>query len=142
MPRASHDGPDPTQSPPRNPFVFDYDGMLGRFDGDEPLMAEIISLFIEDFPRQTGYLHGAIEAGNWPETQRKAHALRSACANVGAGSAGYAALSLEEAARDCRTEDAERAFARLASEFRSFREAVLRTKLISDRPDAREGEAP
>ncbi len=141
MPRTIHDGRDPTTSSSRNPFIFDYDGMLGRFDGDESLMAEIISLFIEDFPRQLEYLQGTLAAENWPETQRKAHSLRSACANVGAGSTGYAALSLEEATRDRRREDAERSMGRLAVEFRSFRLAAMKTKLVLKNQEPREGDA-
>ena len=76
--------------------------------GDESLVREVVSMFLEDAPRQMDELTRALQAGNATDSRRLAHSVKGAAGNVGAQVVQMAALRLEHAAE---TDDMKEALA-------------------------------
>ena len=74
--------------------------------GDESLAREVVSMFLEDTPRQMDELARALQAGNATDARRLAHTVKGAAGNVGAQVVQAAALRLEYASE---TDDMEEA---------------------------------
>ena len=77
--------------------TYDHDGVLERLMGDESLVREVISMFLEDTPRQMDALARALQAGDATAVRRLAHTVKGAAGNVGAQVVQAAALRLEQA---------------------------------------------
>lgn len=74
--------------PANRPSVLDHDviATLKQLGGeDEPeLFMELVDLFIQDTCEQLEQATEALERGDSEEMRRRAHTLKSSCANVGA----------------------------------------------------------
>ena len=80
--------------------VFDVAEGLQHSAGDEPLLAELCQVFLQDYPELQKQIGQEIERGDSPAVAAGAHKLKSALAAIGGIRAHHAALALETAARD------------------------------------------
>ena len=80
---------------------------LSRVGGDEELLREIASLFLEDYPKAMAELRLAASQGDAQGVERTAHGLKGSVANFGAQAAVDAALMLENMGRSRQLADAE-----------------------------------
>jgi CheY-like chemotaxis protein/HPt (histidine-containing phosphotransfer) domain-containing protein len=79
--------------------VFDKAGMMARLMDDEDLARKVIEGFIEDIPRQIAALKGYLETGDAAGTERQAHTIKGASANVGGEALRSVAFEIEKASR-------------------------------------------
>lgn len=73
----------------------DLDHALTWVDQDRELLAELVGIFLQDYPLRLTELHEAIAQGDAPRTQRVAHGLKGSVAGFGAKRAKELALRLE-----------------------------------------------
>ncbi len=66
--------------------TFNAAKLLARLDGDQAFCAELIEIFLEDFPRQFSAMKAALAAGRMEEATRRNHSLQGAAANIEAES--------------------------------------------------------
>ncbi len=85
---------------PENRDIINMEEVLERLDGDEDLIRELWAVFSEDAPKQMNYLKNAIDSSDIPYTERQAHTLKSASANIGANSLREKAFQIEITARE------------------------------------------
>jgi len=78
--------------------IFDRADMLDRLM-DEDLVKSILARFLASVPGQIASLRQALEGGDAESTQRQAHSIKGAAANVSAERLRQAALALEQAAK-------------------------------------------
>jgi len=79
--------------------VFDKAGMMARMMDDEDLARTVIGGFLEDLPKLIEELKDFLEAGDVPRTERQAHSIKGASANVGGEALREAAFEMEKAAK-------------------------------------------
>jgi len=79
--------------------VFDKAGMIARMMDDEDLARTVIGGFLEDIPKQIEILKDFLEAGDVPKTERQAHSIKGASANVGGEALHEVAFEMEKAAK-------------------------------------------
>lgn len=77
-------------------------GASFKLDGDEPLLAELIAVFFEEYPTHAGDLHRALMHKDLRALQEAAHALAGSLDSLGATDAKSLALELE---RVCQSRD-------------------------------------
>lgn len=73
----------------------DLDHALSWVDQDRGLLAELVSIFLQDYPQRLAELREAIARGDAARTQRVAHGLKGAVAGFGAKHAKELALRVE-----------------------------------------------
>ena len=100
--------------------LFLRQNMLERLDGDTAFMAELLDLFVQDFPEKLEALRGALEQENGETLARAAHALKGAGANVASERLRHLALDIEKAAKDNQFDAAQSAFEALSETFAQF----------------------
>jgi len=94
-------GPPPPPRPEPEPAandVMDTAAALERLDGDAALLAEVIGVFLDDYPNQRDRLRTAESAGDLVASGRIIHALRGALGNFFAHRAVAAAERAQVAA--------------------------------------------
>jgi PAS domain S-box-containing protein len=79
--------------------VFDKAGMMARLLDDKDLARMVVEGFLEDIPRQISALKGYLETGDAAGTERQAHTIKGASANVGGEALRSVAFEIEKAAR-------------------------------------------
>ena len=80
--------------------LFDWNDVLERLGGDEPLAREVLRLFVDDCPTQLAAIRAALDEGDAKRLYNVAHALKSAAGNVTAWAVADAARALELLGRD------------------------------------------
>jgi CheY-like chemotaxis protein len=80
--------------------VFNRKELLGRLDGNEKLLREIVEVFSKDIPLQMERLKGALQNGEAAVIQRQAHTMKGAAANINAELMRKAAWEVEMAAKE------------------------------------------
>lgn len=80
--------------------ILDRAAALERLEGDEELLQEIIDIFLEDAPRLFLALKQARLDHDQKTSERQAHSLKGASANVGAVALQAISMQAEAAARD------------------------------------------
>lgn len=78
------------------PQPVDLDHAMTWVDQDRSLLAELVGIFLEDYPQRVAELREAIAQGDAPRTQRVAHGLKGSVAGFGAKQAKELALRLEQ----------------------------------------------
>ena len=96
--------------------MIDMSALMKRVDGDTDLLAELVELFIEDYPKLLSQIEEAMADGNAEELASRAHALKGSVGNFAAKSAFDAALRLEKLAREGNLEKAQEAYDKLMQE--------------------------
>jgi two-component system, sensor histidine kinase and response regulator len=94
---------------------------LSRVGGDEDLLREIASLFLDDYPQLVEKIQAALEANDAHGLERASHSLKGSVANFGAEPAYQAALELERIGRSNDMSQARAAYQRLDESLKSLR---------------------
>lgn len=79
--------------------ILNREELLGRLDGDEAFLAELVALFLNDQPRLVSGIRQAVSAGDAPALARAAHTLKGSVSNFCAPAATAAAARLERASQ-------------------------------------------
>lgn len=86
------------------PFQFykamNYEKALAQMEGDNELLGQVASLFLNDVASQLDKMRSALEQHNLETLGRVAHAIKGSVANFSAEQAVNAALKLETASRE------------------------------------------
>jgi len=114
--------------------VFDVDGLLGRVGGDRELFADVIRMFLDDYPTRLGNIAGALEANDAHALRIAAHALKGSAGSLGAVAVYETSSVLEEVAAGGCLDAARPVWERLlteveifVAEIRPFDRAVIAT---------------
>jgi two-component system sensor histidine kinase/response regulator len=86
-------------SNPAEEGVLDRVALMEQVEGDRALLAELVGLFLGEWPRQLADLRAAAECGNAEGFARVAHTIKGAVGNFAAPGAHAAALALEQMGR-------------------------------------------
>jgi HPt (histidine-containing phosphotransfer) domain-containing protein len=78
-----------------SPTAFDPAIVLQRVDGDQELLKEVITLFLEDTPGLLAEIRLAAARGDGEALERASHTLKGSVGNFGARAAQELALALE-----------------------------------------------
>jgi len=104
--------------------IFDREQALASVDGDMELLREIVSLFLEDYPKNIAEIDSAIREVDASRLSRTAHALKGMVANFGARRAFDLALRLETMGKEKELTKAGGVFSSLAKEMECLRTAL------------------
>jgi two-component system sensor histidine kinase/response regulator len=104
--------------------VFDVADALKRVEGDRELLAELLAIFLQDYPVQLENLLQALQDGHAPQAERLAHSLKSAMASVSAKRGAEAARRVEALARDADLQAAAVALDHLQEELTVLQQAM------------------
>ena len=66
--------------------AFDDQALLERLDGDHEMVSHVLSIFLNDAPKQIEEMNEYVNAGDSEGVSKVAHRLKGACGNVGANS--------------------------------------------------------
>ena len=105
-------------------IVFDRAAMLERLMGDEDLAKLIIDGFLEDIPRQIQALKEFVQSGDVSSSERLAHSIKGASANVGGEAVRAVAFMMEKAAKAGDLSAVSVRMGELEAQFVQFSEAV------------------
>src|SRR5256712_231047 len=110
--------PLPEATPPvrESAETLDRATLMERLEGDAGLLAEMVGLFLQDYPRLLAAMREAVARGDAKSLERAAHTLKGAVSNFAAPAATAAALRLEQMGRQANLTQAEEAFAALEAE--------------------------
>ena len=126
--RKSHGEPEeqtPGLAPPDGPvLIFDKAALSERLMGDEGLIEEIVSVFLEDIPRQIETLKGHVAGGDAEGVRRQAHSIKGAAANVGGEALRGLAFELEKTSRARDMEQVKTLMPQLETRFEQLRQAM------------------
>jgi protein-histidine pros-kinase len=81
------------------PPPIDMETVREMFDGDTSILAELVGLFVDEYPELHGRLSAAVDAGDFPETAKVAHRLKGSLGTLSAFPAMEAAAVLEQAGK-------------------------------------------
>ena len=95
--------------------------LLERVDGDEELMREVLSIFLEDSPNILEKLKLGIEGALPDAVAKAAHTLKGASANIAANRLRSHAYQLELKAKSGDLAGAENIYAALETEFEELK---------------------
>jgi len=104
--------------------IFNRQALLQRVDGDEELLEEMVTIFLEYTPQQLDEIRQALDLGDAPGLQGKAHSVKGAAASISAEALQQAAGALEAAGRNRDLEQAAIQLKALAQEFSRFQAAM------------------
>ncbi len=105
----------------------DYAAALERVGGDEPLLAELIRVFFEEYPQFAGRLTQSLSQKDFAGLREAAHALQRGLGYLGATGGETLALAVEHA---CLTRDSAHA-ADLVAQLMAYIEALRQLMLSS-----------
>jgi HPt (histidine-containing phosphotransfer) domain-containing protein len=84
--------------------------------GDQRLLGELVTTFVDDGPKRLQAIRAALTASDVRQMEHAAHSLKGSAAILGAIRLQSAALALEDAAHDGRTENSPDLVAQIAQE--------------------------
>ena len=96
--------------------TFDEAALSQRLSGDEALMRDVISLFLEDLPVRLAAIKDAVRSRDAEALRAAAHNLKGSAANLSAGGLFEAAHVLERLGAESRMDAAEAAWRQLSVE--------------------------
>jgi signal transduction histidine kinase/CheY-like chemotaxis protein len=79
--------------------VVDERMLLSRVEGDTHLLADVLDLFLEEYPQLMEKMRIAVEKGDTKALEKAAHSLKGSTANLAAKVAAEKAREIEEMAR-------------------------------------------
>jgi signal transduction histidine kinase/DNA-binding response OmpR family regulator/HPt (histidine-containing phosphotransfer) domain-containing protein len=85
---------------PASSPLWDRTKALERVDGDEPLLRELVQIFLEESPKQLTEMRRAIESANLEAIERTAHSLKGELGYLGLPTAAQKAKDLERMGRE------------------------------------------
>ncbi len=98
--------------------VFDREAALGRMEGDEELLADMVQIFLEDYPNQLKAIERSLSQSDAVQLVEAAHAFKGSVGNFGADRAFAAARELEQLARENRSSEWDAVWQKLQEEIR------------------------
>ena len=98
------------------PSALDRSSALARMGGDEQLLLDVATLFLEDCPMRLQAIRTAIDQQSATGLRNEAHALKGAAGNLSASGLFEAARTLERLGADNQLGGAEAAWRRLSAE--------------------------
>jgi PAS domain S-box-containing protein len=104
--------------------VFDRAGMLSRLMDDEELIQVVVEGFLEDIPMQIAALKGFMENGDVAATERQAHTIKGASANVGGEILRAVACEMEKAAKAGDMAKVKTHISELVAQFEHLKKAM------------------
>jgi HPt (histidine-containing phosphotransfer) domain-containing protein len=104
--------------------VFDKASMMKRLMDDEDLVQAVASGFLQDLPEQIETLISYLDSGDAVSTERQAHSIKGASANVGGEALRAVAFEIEKAATAGDLDDARTHMAELQTQFEWLKEAM------------------
>ncbi len=113
-----------TAIPPAFDRVLNLDVMMDNVGGDQQLMADVVSMMLEETPRLMSQIDAAVAQLDANAMQRAAHSLKGSVAIFGARDAITAAERLESAGRAGKLEDVNQLHAELQSRIASLMAAL------------------
>ena len=113
---------EPAQEPEAS--VFDKPGMLARLMDDDDLARTVAKSFLDDIPRQMHALKESLDAGDVAGTERQAHTIKGASANVGAERLRAVAFEMEKAAQAGDVSAVQARMADLERQFDALKDAM------------------
>jgi HPt (histidine-containing phosphotransfer) domain-containing protein len=116
-----------------------FAGALARLGGDEGLLQELMTYFIEDSPGLLRALREALTVGNANGVQRSAHRLKSMAANFDALRPMAIAESIEQMAANAHLHLAPSLVSQLEVEIQSLWHVLNGLDVQSAPPTARQG---
>ncbi len=126
--RKSAGGPaeqTPGLAPPDGPVpIFDRAALSDRLMGDENLIEEIVTIFLDDIPRQIETLKGHVAGGDPEAVRRQAHSIKGAAANVGGEALRGLAFELEKTSGARDMEQVKTLMPQLETGFEQLRQAM------------------
>src|SRR3954452_3890804 len=96
----------------------DRSAVLDRVGGDEDLLREITSIFLDDYPNLIAEIEAAVLKKDGKLLERAAHSLKGSVSNFGAQAATQASWRLETMARKGDLAEVEPALQDLKEQFR------------------------
>ena len=99
--------------------------LMARLEGDRELLAELVTLYVEDEAGQLAELERAVERRDAEAVRRAAHALKGVVSNFSAPFAEAAAFALEMAGRHGQLSSAPALVATLRLELGRVRDALM-----------------
>ena len=102
--------PSPSSSSSSSSSSWDPARALGKVDGDEPLLRELVQIFLDEVPHQLANLQQAIEAGDGDKIERTAHSLKGELSCLGLSDAAEKARDLERMGHDRTVQPAAELF--------------------------------
>jgi len=63
------------------PAAWSADALVSRFDGDELLTRELVTLFLAECPRMMAEVRDSVRNGTGDDVRRAAHALKGSMSN-------------------------------------------------------------
>ncbi len=97
--------------------IFERTEILAHLDGDEELLKEIVTLFLQDTPGRLKRIREALDAQDSVVVQQQAHTLKGAAASVGARLIAAEAFQLEYAAQNGDLVTARTAYEKMEHEW-------------------------
>jgi two-component system, sensor histidine kinase and response regulator len=89
---------------PADEAPIDLSAALDTVEGDHALWADLMAVFLEDYPAQVAALRKAINCGDAHQIERLGHSLKGSLAAIGATSARTRAYELETRGRTAQLE--------------------------------------
>jgi two-component system sensor histidine kinase/response regulator len=114
----------PGAEPPGPGEAPDWEAALERVAGDRALLAELVRLYLREYPGWVGELRKAADAGDAAVVQRVAHNLKSCLGNFGARAAFERALRVEAIGRGGNLAGADEACRALEQSLERLRPAL------------------
>ncbi len=111
---------------PAQPSSIDRDSALARMGGDEQLLQDVATIFLEDCPMRLQAIRSAIDQQSAVRLRHEAHALKGAAGNLSASGLFEAARTLERLGTDNQLAGAEAAWRRLSDEASGVMNALRR----------------
>jgi PAS domain S-box-containing protein len=123
---VSHDQAEEMVQPsaPPQPPVFDYATLLNRLMDDQDLVDTVIAAFLEDIPQQIEALKSALRIGDVKTSERQAHSIKGASANIGAEALRQVAYEMEKSARAGNLDGVQQQMESLITQFDHLKTAL------------------
>ena len=106
---------------------WDYAAALERVGGDEPLLAELIAIFFEEYPKFAARLTQSLSQQDFVGLRETAHSLKGSLGYLGAAYGESLSLAVEQA---CLANDAPRA-GDLVAQLMAYVEALRQLMVAS-----------
>lgn len=109
--------------------VWDRAGMLKRMMDDEDLARSILASFLADIPQQIHSLKAFLKSGDVQGSERQAHTIKGASANIGGEKLRAVAFEMEKSAKSGNLSAASARLADLEEQFDSLKMEIGNWKL-------------
>jgi HPt (histidine-containing phosphotransfer) domain-containing protein len=125
----SLDLPEVAPAPPRTTTTFDRPALLRRIGGDEALLSDLVTIFLEDCPGQMTAIRAALDSADIEQLRMSAHSLKGSAANLSGSAVAEAARALEHlgASGSFDRVQCEAAWKQLDAEMTALAEALRQT---------------